>query len=217
MADKGTAMPLVEARVIALRLRGAMQPFCERVEIAGSIRRDKPEVGDIEIVAVPKWEGQADPTDLFGERTIRRNLLWHEFGCVSPENRRRDCPNLGWIKPGVSEIRAWHISEAGKYWRGYLPDHGIKLDVFLATPENWGAIYLIRTGSADFSAAVMGHARRVGYRFEDGSFWLGSESKGGSVLPVYEERDVFDHLGLEFVPPRERTGPEALKRRRLGP
>lgn len=30
-------------------------PYCERVEIAGSIRRGKAEVGDIEIVAVPRF------------------------------------------------------------------------------------------------------------------------------------------------------------------
>jgi len=31
-----------------------LEPHCDRIEIAGSIRREKPEVKDIEIVAIPK-------------------------------------------------------------------------------------------------------------------------------------------------------------------
>lgn len=39
---------------IAERLRAELLPHCERCEIAGSIRRKKPEVGDIEIVLIPR-------------------------------------------------------------------------------------------------------------------------------------------------------------------
>ena len=34
-----------------------------------------------------------------------------------------------------------------------------KLDLFLMRPENFEIIYLIRTGSKEFSPAVMGHAK----------------------------------------------------------
>lgn len=47
-------MKLEEAQVIAERIKAELAPHCERIEIAGSIRRKKPEVGDIEIVAIPK-------------------------------------------------------------------------------------------------------------------------------------------------------------------
>lgn len=47
-------MKLEQALPIAERVRELLAPHCERVEIAGSIRRRKPEVGDIEIVAIPK-------------------------------------------------------------------------------------------------------------------------------------------------------------------
>jgi len=46
--------PYQEARQKADALAAILAPHCERIEIAGSIRREKPEVGDIEIVCIPK-------------------------------------------------------------------------------------------------------------------------------------------------------------------
>lgn len=39
-------MQLNQARELAANLVEQMRPYCERVEIAGSIRRHKPEVAD---------------------------------------------------------------------------------------------------------------------------------------------------------------------------
>lgn len=47
-------MKLAAAQSIAERLLEEMTPYCERISIAGSVRRRRPEVGDIEIVAIPK-------------------------------------------------------------------------------------------------------------------------------------------------------------------
>ena len=47
-------MKLKEAEKIANEVKLALKPHCYRIEIAGSIRRKKQEVGDIEIVAIPK-------------------------------------------------------------------------------------------------------------------------------------------------------------------
>jgi len=47
-------MKLEEAQVIAEKTKALLAPYCERIEIAGSIRRKKPDVGDIELVAIPK-------------------------------------------------------------------------------------------------------------------------------------------------------------------
>lgn len=47
-------MKYEQALKIAERVKSELEPHCWRIEIAGSIRRKKPEVGDIEIVAIPK-------------------------------------------------------------------------------------------------------------------------------------------------------------------
>lgn len=191
-------MRLVEARDIAESLAASMRPFCERVEIAGSIRREKEECRDIEIVAVPRWEEATDPTDLFGETVTRRNLLFREWKWTAQ--------GIEWIKPGTDGIVAWDIKEDGKYWRGYLRSHRLKLDLFLATPDNFGAIYLIRTGSAEYSHALVTFAQRVGCKFDKGRF-----VRYGKALCVPEEADVFEALGLVMPDPKDRIGVSAIR------
>lgn len=47
-------MKLDKALEIAERIKELLAPYSERIEIAGSIRRKKPEVKDVELVAIPK-------------------------------------------------------------------------------------------------------------------------------------------------------------------
>ena len=42
------------AKRIAEKYLNILKPYCTRIEIAGSIRREKPEVGDIELIAIVK-------------------------------------------------------------------------------------------------------------------------------------------------------------------
>jgi DNA polymerase/3'-5' exonuclease PolX len=47
-------MNITQAQTIADRVKAELSPHCERIEIAGSVRRQKPDVKDIEIVMIPK-------------------------------------------------------------------------------------------------------------------------------------------------------------------
>ena len=51
---KEKAMRLEQARLIAERVKEKLSPHCDRIEIAGSIRREKPTVHDIDIVLIEK-------------------------------------------------------------------------------------------------------------------------------------------------------------------
>ena len=51
---------LYYASSIASEICELLEPFCEKVEVAGSIRRGKPIVKDIEIVAVSSVRSSAD-------------------------------------------------------------------------------------------------------------------------------------------------------------
>src|SRR5690348_11104894 len=62
----GTRIPLRQAEQSAERLIERIRDCCERIEVAGSIRRRLPTVGDIELVAVPKIDRQP-VIDLFGD------------------------------------------------------------------------------------------------------------------------------------------------------
>ena len=47
-------MRLKEARLIAKEMKATLSPHCDRIAIAGSIRRGKPLVHDIDMVMIPK-------------------------------------------------------------------------------------------------------------------------------------------------------------------
>lgn len=209
------SIPYTTAYALAEGMVEKMAPYCERPpEIAGSLRRRRPEVGDIEIVAVPKWA--PDPAAMFGEGRI--NLLY-ERACVLPAFGA-----VTWIKTGTDEIVLWSIRPDGKYWRGLLaldlvskysvlakgPDpvflgEYVKLDLFLPRLDNFGLIYAIRTGSAEFSKALVTHAARIGMPVDGGYV-----TRDGEPVATPEERDVFDLLGLKFIPPEARVSEAAL-------
>jgi len=51
-------MKLAKAKVIAEEVKTKLAPLCERIEIAGSIRREVPYVRDIDLVCIPANQGQ---------------------------------------------------------------------------------------------------------------------------------------------------------------
>ncbi|GAH73129.1 unnamed protein product, partial [marine sediment metagenome] len=56
-------MELEKAKVIAENLKSLLAPVCEKIEVAGSIRRQKPDVGDIELLCIPKYVASVDQLD----------------------------------------------------------------------------------------------------------------------------------------------------------
>jgi DNA polymerase (family 10) len=51
-------MDLKKAQIIGLSVVDKLKPYCDRIEIAGSIRRKRPFVHDIDLVYIPSNQGQ---------------------------------------------------------------------------------------------------------------------------------------------------------------
>ncbi len=192
-------MDINSARKIAETLVEEMTPYCEKIIIAGSIRRGKPEVKDIEIVAVPRWDDIAEHTgDLFEPvKMVPQNELYHWA--------LRGVHGIQWIKPGTHKIIPWLPKENGKYWRGLieLGDARIKLDLFLANPDNFGAISVIRTGPAEFSSALMAHLKHnTKYRVQDGHLTIAAT---GTIVGCSTEESFFENAGLKWIPVADRS------------
>lgn len=161
-------MELSQAQSIADRVVAHITPHCDRIEIAGSSRRRRPEVKDIEVVVISK------PYDV--------GLFQSGLATVV------DC----WPKVR-GELPC-------KYMQRRLPE-GIALDLFFATPENWGAILLIRTGDWRYSKHFMGTLLpRHGYRQQGGFV-----HRSGEIIAVPEEMDMFDLIGAEYTAPELRS------------
>lgn len=172
-----------------------MRPFCERIEIAGSIRRQKQsDIKDVEIVAIPKWTAVA--SGLFAEDSTKENEL---FKWAQTQTA------VEWIKPGTSIIAKWQVKPDGKYWRGMF-FNGVKLDLFLTTPDQFGLIFLIRTGPADFSHKMVTLKSQGGWLKDELGIRIqgGNIKKGDEIIPTPEEKDVFKAMRYKFVEPENR-------------
>jgi len=110
MTDAHPAVLLEKAHAYALSLAEFLAPYVHRVTVGGSIRRARPEVHDIELIAIPRYEGQ--PTLIPGESIRGENLLWREINA-----------------------RAAEVVKQGPKYCQYRTADDILVDVFLATPE----------------------------------------------------------------------------------
>jgi DNA polymerase/3'-5' exonuclease PolX len=166
-------MLLDQATAFAERVKAQLAPHCERIEIAGSIRRRKADVGDIEIVCIPK-------STVAGHRSVQWVLAV-----------------IGAGRPMKGDPRkAKYVQFETRAGDGPI----INVDVFTATAENWGLIYAIRTGSADYAHRVLACGWvRNGYHSVDGML-----TREGVAVAVPEESDLFMLAGAEWVEPEER-------------
>lgn len=184
MSAGTTAISLREATDIARAIMADLAPHCTRIEVAGSIRRGKPWVKDIEIVCIPKEVPIPAVADLFGNEE-------------RPSGKERD--------PGFAEVVKRHAGTlvkgqpaTGKYTQ-FITSAGVKVDLFTTTRDNWGYIFAIRTGSAEFSQSLAWRWKRMGYQGKDGML-----TRFGKPVPLPEERDLFDMLQIPWVIPAGR-------------
>lgn len=117
----------------AVKVVEFLSPFCERIEIAGSIRRRRPQPGDIDLVIQPL------PGKL---RYIKdRVMSW------KPQILEDGQINFLVMVKGI-QIDIFFADEPGK-------------DLF-AEPSNFGSLLLCRTGSKEFNVWLCNQAKRKG-------------------------------------------------------
>ena len=175
MSD-GTKITLSVAEERAQSIVEWLKPACQRVEIAGSIRRRKPMVGDIEIVCIPRQS-----KNILGEPILDFEAVVYRMNAGAE------------LLAGGNKYRKYNVN-------------GVQLDLFITTPAQWGVIFMIRTGSAEFSHKMVTQRNKGGYcpshlNVKDGRVW----SCGRTALDTPEEIDVFKQFRVDWVEPRNRT------------
>ena len=163
-------VPMADAIAIAEELvrRLAAIPGVEDITYAGSLRRMRETIGDIDILAA-----STDPAPV--HEALRTSDL-------------------------VTEIIA-----AGEKKTSVITKRGIQADLRVVAPEAYGAALIYFTGSKDHNVRVRERAvRRKLLLNEYGLFHKETEEQ----LACRSEAEVYESLGLPFIPPpmREDTG-----------
>ena len=179
---------LALAKEVADQLVRLLAPHCERIAVAGSIRRRRPDVKDIELLCASKVTSTAD---LFGRAVTNWYFLNKKLDALVADG-------------SVLKKRA---NKSGRYTYGaqnkllvHVPS-GIPVDVFSSSTNNWGMSLVVRTGPKDFNVRMMSRFRELGMR---GHAYGGVTDRNGNDVECPDEATVFGLLGWPWIPPEER-------------
>lgn len=193
--DNKTRIPLALARIYADKAIADLLPYVERIEIAGSIRRERPDVGDVELVCIPK----PGP-----EPQVQHDLFGQPVGvAISPADqlfqylqRRCDRPDDQWHHRGGFGVQ-----------NKLLLFCGFAFDVFTTTEANWGMTMFVRTGSFQWNIAAASALRRRNMKLQPHEGVLHKTT--GEKEALADERRMFELLGWPFTDPPDRTAERA--------
>jgi DNA polymerase (family X) len=180
--------PREAALVVAGELVHLLGPVCERIAIAGSLRRGKADVGDVEILFVPRMEER--PVDMFAtspfslaDEAIQRLL---DAGTLTTR------PNItGGTTWGDLNKLALHAAS------------GIPVDLFTASEDNWFNYLVCRTGPAESNQRIATAAHNLGWQWNPyGPGFTHRETS--EQRACHSEEAVFAFVGLPFHPPELR-------------
>jgi DNA polymerase/3'-5' exonuclease PolX len=190
-------MNLKNAQIIARKYIDILTPVSLHCNIAGSVRRLKPDVKDIEIVCTPLL---IESGDLFNSFLVPDKKIY------------KFAKTFGNVKKG---------QEGGRYMQIELPE-GIMLDLFIPQFTDYWRQFAIRTGSADYSSKVIakswvrngwvGTSEGLRLRIEcidsgtNGSHLWSCVASHPTLPPVWQsEKEFFEWLGIKWLEPQYRS------------
>ncbi len=189
--SNGPRFPRATAIAAAKEIVAALEPACSELIVAGSLRRRKQDVGDIEVVFIPRTITMPDPEDLlrapkdFCAADIQINAMIAAGVLAKRPNKN------GAFTWGPQNKLAIHVPS------------GIPVDLFAGNPANWWCLLVCRTGSAENNKAICDAAIQRGWKWNPYSAGF-SDREGRLVRRVTSERDVFHAVGLPYKEPWER-------------
>jgi DNA polymerase (family 10) len=167
-------MNLDRATKIADKIKGELSPFCEQIEIAGSIRRRRPEVNDIDIVCLPR-----DPAGL------RKRVLQSRPHIIAGGQWTLEVELAGGVRLDI-----------------WIAGHRDR-DMFIGTgcAHNFGSLLLLRTGSIRHNIWLVHAAKSKGLTW---NAQQGLYDGHGRCVASETESDIFAALGIAYINPEDR-------------
>ncbi len=207
MSD-GPRIKLTTARRIAEDIHSILAPSCQRLVTAGSIRREKADVGDIELVIEPRYSSIEQRVNLFDttrvkvcevERVVASLSL---LGVFSPRYKENGSV-IAWPKTFNATSRYLSV------W--YCPNEqeSIPLDLFIQREDRlhvWGWQMLLRTGPGEANTLLVTNRQKGGllppdFVVKDGVVTTTS----GIPIALETEEAVFEAWHMVYVPPQQRN------------
>lgn len=201
-------MELRIARHIAMQIESKLEPFVQKLLIGGSIRRERPEVKDIEIICLPKMMQVGG--SLFDTEPPRLATLSHFITTAR---------SLGVVIKGEPTGRYMQVEHVDPMGRK------INVDLFMPTAQDFYRVLVIRTGSKEWVTKYIARQWRIngwvgtidGLRLESqcvdvNANKLGQKPKWKCIMneptlpPVWNsEEEFFDWLKIEWCDPKYRN------------
>ncbi len=178
-------MQLDQAREIGLEIIETLTPGCEQIVIAGSIRRDKPEPKDVEIVYRSKIE------------IVRLNLFENGPRAATERLVGDMVQNGTWRYDDV-------VRRNGPRYKRLIYKQ-VVIELFRADCDNWGYILALRTGPGEFNKlwatkSWAGGCCPLDIELRSGYLW-----RNGKKVTVSKEADFFNEMRIPHWPPAERN------------
>jgi DNA polymerase (family 10) len=163
LAKKGRGRILLgDALPVAEELCERLNAEASRIQAAGSLRRMKETVGDIDILATAN-----QPTELV---TVFTRL---------------------------SDVRK--VLEKGEAKSSIILQNNLQVDLRVVAERSFGSALMYFTGSKDHNIALRKHAIARGLKLNEYGLFKGNEQVAGRT-----EEEVYQKLGLEYIPPELR-------------
>jgi DNA polymerase/3'-5' exonuclease PolX len=191
-------VPLAVARVVAEAVVHHLTPFASQIAIAGSVRRKRKYVSDIEIVMAPGVSGV--DVDLFG---VAEKQHFHDPNEGIAAYNRIEAKHPLKIRDVLGKDDVTRQIDGPRYKSFEDTNTGIAIDLFIVRPPaTWGCLFFIRTGPADWNKRAMKLAHVRGLKFDKGR--LVRQATTRTALDTPTEKDVFRALKMPFKPPSAR-------------
>ena len=138
-----------------------------RLSVAGSLRRRRPTIGDLDLLAAVD-----DPPAV-----------------IAALDNLREVDKI--VAAGTDKTSI------------LLAESGLRVDLMVCPPEAWGTHLVHFTGSKDHNIALRGMALDRGWSLSEKG-WKVIDT--GELLLDADEADVYERLGMPFIPPEMREG-----------
>ncbi|MFB9833773.1 DNA polymerase/3'-5' exonuclease PolX [Actinoallomurus acaciae] len=161
MRRAGDRVLIDVAMEVAEEIVAALSPLARRCEYAGSLRRSRETIGDVDILAAAADSGPLMET--FAALPLVAEVIAH-----------------GDTKTSIRTVK------------------GLQVDLRVVPPESWGAALQYFTGSKAHNVRTREIAVRAGLKLSEYGLF---DVESGDLIVSATEEEVYERLGLPWVPP----------------